>query len=34
MAKSWSPEELAQRTFTITMVGVIAFILVVFIFIL
>lgn len=34
MAKSWSPEELAQRTFVITMVGVGAFILVVFIFIL
>ena len=34
MAKAWSPEELAQRTFAISMAGVIAFILVVFIFIL
>ncbi len=34
MARAFSPEELASRTFTITMVGVGAFIAVVFLFIL
>ncbi len=34
MSKAWSPEELAQRTFAISMAGIFAFILVVFIFIL
>ncbi len=34
MAKAWSPEDLAWNTFAISMVGVVAFILVVFIFIL
>jgi hypothetical protein len=34
MAKAWSPDELVWRTFLITMVGVGAFIAVVFLFIL
>ena len=34
MAKAWPPEELAWRTFAISMAGVIGFIAVVFIFIL
>ena len=34
MATAWSPEELALRTFVISMAGVIAFIVVVFLFIL
>jgi hypothetical protein len=34
MAKAWSPEELAWRTFLISMAGVGAFIAVVFLFIL
>ncbi len=34
MAKVWEPDELAMRTFVISMAGVVAFIAVVFLFIL
>lgn len=34
MAKAWEPDELAMRTFMISMAGVVAFIAVVFLFIL
>lgn len=34
MGKSYSPEELATRTFVVTMVGVMTFVVVVFLFIL